>query len=1302
MRTRKTPLSPSSRTLTLADRTPRRWPALLAVLAVLLSGLVAAGSASPAAAEETQISEGSLNWGVRESFRTYIPSIAHGTITVSGGATLGADGIPVFPVTNGSYDDETSTTIVQFGGSVRFWGHSGALDMTIADPRVEIGATGAVLYATVDSTPLDGGDGHYGDIAFANLDVTAGRLNIDGGVTSWSNIPANLSEAGTPAFSSFYPVGAELDPVSFAYTGPGGGPVEPTETWDEPGALGYEVLTDKNYEGNVTTRPITLSADGTALLIVRGVSAAGWGGSISYVVEAVDAQSLEPLDTGVTFSTEQVPTSAQYFTADRSTDTVYFGRSQITAVRWDRATGEYTTEHIGGDDAPALTSIIFDEVSDRLLGLLTGGRGLVSYERDDEGHWQQTIIRYGENGVADFGGRITQLRVTTDGTIIGSRGGTNNAATTLAITLEPDGAVIDEIPGTISSVTGNGYAFSQPDAHGGFYLVETVGSPGFIHLSRSSGTYAVDSERTAFTGATSTSTAGTSNYDAASDTFYLAGSTESTGVRVIVGGENLGLIPSASAAAGYVVAAPDGVFYRQGALGAIQRVQVLGTVPTIDSHPVSQQVDVPTGTTGTEASFSVEASGDEVTYQWQSRPAGATSVLAWSDIEGATSADLTFDATAAENGTQYRVIVGNTAGRLASDVAVLTVRTTPSVLAAPVSRTVVAGDSATFTVFAGGNPYPDIAWQRRVGGFWQNIDPGDENFVVDGASLTVKDTNPEQSGSVFRAKLSNGVGQAVYSKNATLTVNPAVTIPEDGLSLEGVEFEWSGSAELQKRAPNGQANPFVAGVSDGTEATYKVAEGDVSIVHVAGDGSESTPTWATRDAQTTGEVTQVVQLAGGEAKVEADGSAVVEWDGSWSVNFYGPLVPFTFTDPVLTVDKDGTGTLKADLSGYASSMENPEVKEPLAPRGDVVIATFDGVEIDPAGKVTIMPDYAGVEVETGDATPQNRSATGWGAWPQPFVDFHLATGLSSYWYSSGGAADPYKAPSPLTVDFTDAEQIDGPTVEAPLINTQPADVSAVVGGDVELTVSATGEGLGYRWQKRIGSLWIDIPDETTATLKLADVVAEDAGRYRVRVTNTAGTVVSDVAAVTIAKQATQLTVSAPSSRTYGKAVTVKVAVPDRTGKIALTGAGTARSASIVNGVATFSLPKTLAAKAYTLRASFTGDATYASATGSTKLTVKRANVSFRSVKVTKKPTSKKAGKATVQVRSATGVVVSGKVRVTLTKGKATKRVTVTVKNGKATVKLPKLAKGTWRVQATSLRSTNFNSKTKTIKVKVTK
>ncbi|MET0931209.1 MAG: Ig-like domain repeat protein [Aeromicrobium sp.] len=99
--------------------------------------------------------------------------------------------------------------------------------------------------------------------------------------------------------------------------------------------------------------------------------------------------------------------------------------------------------------------------------------------------------------------------------------------------------------------------------------------------------------------------------------------------------------------------------------------------------------------------------------------------------------------------------------------------------------------------------------------------------------------------------------------------------------------------------------------------------------------------------------------------------------------------------------------------------------------------------------------------------------------------------------------------------------------------------------------------------------------------------------------------------------------------------------------------------------------------------------------------VVKAATAKPTVKVSKRPTSKKAGKATVTVKSSgSSAKPTGKVKITLTKGKTTKNMSVTLKNGKSTVKLPKLKKGTWKLKVTYAGSTTqrpSTSKTYTVK-----
>ena len=86
------------------------------------------------------------------------------------------------------------------------------------------------------------------------------------------------------------------------------------------------------------------------------------------------------------------------------------------------------------------------------------------------------------------------------------------------------------------------------------------------------------------------------------------------------------------------------------------------------------------------------------------------------------------------------------------------------------------------------------------------------------------------------------------------------------------------------------------------------------------------------------------------------------------------------------------------------------------------------------------------------------------------------------------------------------------TATAPTITTQPAAATAIVGGNATFSVVAAGTApLAYQWLKGDTTL----PAGTAASLTLTNLVAGDAGAYRVRVTNTAGSVTSSSANLTV-------------------------------------------------------------------------------------------------------------------------------------------------------------------------------------------
>lgn len=189
------------------------------------SSLASATTASvqPAAAlDGCGIADASLSWGFRESWRAYITGrIANGEWETSDGATYE---IPQFVWSDGASEagelsGDGSIPAIQFTGAVRFTGHDGALDTTIANPRIELfdDATGRILL-DVSGPTLEGDAVDAEGVDFVAIDLLGAELTPDAdGVVTVTDAPTAITADGNAVFSS-YPVGDAFDPVSFSFT----------------------------------------------------------------------------------------------------------------------------------------------------------------------------------------------------------------------------------------------------------------------------------------------------------------------------------------------------------------------------------------------------------------------------------------------------------------------------------------------------------------------------------------------------------------------------------------------------------------------------------------------------------------------------------------------------------------------------------------------------------------------------------------------------------------------------------------------------------------------------------------------------------------------------------------------------------------------------------------------------------------------------------------------------------------------------------------------------------------------------
>lgn len=180
---------------------------------------------------------------------------------------------------------------------------------------------------------------------------------------------------------------------------------------------------------------------------------------------------------------------------------------------------------------------------------------------------------------------------------------------------------------------------------------------------------------------------------------------------------------------------------------------------------------------------------------------------------------------------------------------------------------------------------------------------------------------------------------------------------------------------------------------------------------------------------------------------------------------------------------------------------------------------------------------------------------------------------------------------------------------------------------------------------------------------------------------------------------------AVAATTFGKAGKATVVVTDAEGDAAkgavtVTVDGTEVKATLKRGETTVALPAGLKAGKHVVTATYAGNDTTATSSASGSLSVAKASVKL-SAKVATKATVKKAGKVKVSVKGAvSGTPATGKVTITLKKGKATKKVTGTVKNNTVTIKLPKLKKGTWKATAKYAGASNYSGASAKVNVVV--
>ena len=528
--------------------------------------------------------------------------------------------------------------------------------------------------------------------------------------------------------------------------------------------------------------------------------------------------------------------------------------------------------------------------------------------------------------------------------------------------------------------------------------------------------------------------------------------------------------------------------------------------PTITTQPVNQTV-----TAGQTATFSVVAGGTApLSYQWQKNGV---------NIAGATASSYTTPAAATtDSGAAFDVVVSNTAGSVTSNLATLTVNAAvvaPSITTQPVNQTVTAGQTATFSVVAGGTAPLSYQWQKN----------GVNIAGATASSYTTPATATTDSGATFDVVVSNTAGSATSAK-ATLTVTAAAvaptitTQPVNQTVTAGQTVTFSvvagGTAPLsyqwQKNGVNIAGATASSYTTPATATTDSGATFDVVVSNTTGSATSSKATLTVNAAAvaptiTTQPVNQTV-TAGQTAtfSVVAGGTAPLsyQWQKN-GVNIAGATAS-SYTTPA-TATTDSGATFDAVVSNTAGSVTSNAAT--LTVNAAVVAPT---ITTPPVNQTVTAGQTATFSVVAGGTAPLSYQ------WQKNGANIAGATG-ASYTTPATATTDNGSTFRVVVSNTAGSATSNAATLTvttaavAPTITTQPANQTVTAGQTATFTVVAGGTApLSYQWQKN----GANIAGATGANYTtLATATTDSGSTFDVVVSNTAGSATSNSATLTV-------------------------------------------------------------------------------------------------------------------------------------------------------------------------------------------